>query len=157
MKRLLGNAVIVALAFVSPFALASPDRMAQVEQRMQEARERLNLSQEQLDQMTPVIENSISKRRGILSSYGIDPEKRTDIKGQLGLRKALAMKKELDAVRADTLQGLNGILTEEQLEEFKRMQAERQAEMRERIRGASSRRPGFQEAPGFGRRVTRFM
>ena len=157
MKQLLSKAAIVSLALVSPFALASSDRAAQVEQRMEEVRERLDLSDEQLQQMMPVIEESISKRRAILSSYGIDPEKRTDIKGQLGLRKALAMKKELDAVRADTLQGLNGILTKEQFEEFKRMQAERQAEMRERIRGASSQRSGFQTSAGFERPVMRFM
>jgi len=157
MKRLLSNTVIVTLALISPFALASSDRMAQVEQRMEEARERLNLSDEQLDQMTPVIEESMRKRRAILSSYGIDSENRKNVKGKLGLRKALAMKKELDEVRADTLQGLDGVLTDEQLQEFKLMQAERQSEMRERIRGASTQRSGFQTSPGFGRRVTRFM
>ena len=157
MKRLFSKAAIVSLALVSPFALASSDRVAQVEQRMGEARERLNLSDEQLEQMTPVIEESMRKRRAILSSYGVDPENRANAKGKLGLRKALAMKKELNAVRADTLQALDGVLTDEQLEEFKLMQAERQSEMRERIRGASSQRSGFQTTPGFGRRVTRFM
>jgi hypothetical protein len=155
MKQLLSKAAIVSLALVSPFALASSDRAAQVEQRMEEVRERLDLSDEQLQQMMPVIEESMEKRRSILTSYGIDPENRANAKDKLGLRKALAMKKELDAVRTDTLRALDGVLTNEQLQEFKRIQAERQSEMRERMRGSSSQRSGFEAPPGFWRGVTR--
>ena len=151
MKQLLSKAAILSLVLISPFALANSDRMAQVEQRMEEARERLNLSDEQMDQMTPVLAESMEKRREILSSYGIDPENWANTKGKLGLRKALAMKKELDAVRKDTFQALDGVLTDGQLQEFKRIQAERQSEMRERIRGSSSQRSGFETPPGFRR------
>jgi uncharacterized protein (DUF1778 family) len=157
MKQLLSKAAILSLVLISPFALANSDRMAQVEQRMEEARERLNLSNEQMDQMMPVLEESMEKRRAILSNYGIDPENRANAKGELGLRKALAMKKELNAIRTDTLRALDDVLTDEQLEEFKLMQAERQSEMRERIRGGSSQRSGLQTSPGFGRGVTRLM
>ncbi|MGD9263540.1 MAG: hypothetical protein PVG88_04300 [Methyloceanibacter sp.] len=157
MKQLLSKAAILSLALVSPFALANSDRMAQVEQRMEEVRERLNLSDEQIDQMTPVLEESMEKRQAVLSSYGIDPENRANAKGKLGLRKALAMKKELNAIRTDTLRALNDVLTDEQLEEFKLMQAERQSEMRERIRSGSSQRSDFQTPPGFGRGVMRLM
>ena len=124
MKQLLSKAAILSLVLISPFALANSDRMAQVEQRMEEARERLNLSDEQMDQMTPVLAESMEKRREILSSYGIDPENSANAKGKLGLRKALAMKKELNAIRTDTLRALDDVLTDEQLEEFKLMQAE---------------------------------
>jgi hypothetical protein len=118
---------------------------------MEEVRERLDLSDEQLQRMMPVIEESMEKRRSILTSYGIDPENRANAKDKLGLRKALAMKKELDAVRKDTFQALDGVLTDGQLQEFKRIQAERQSEMRERIRGSSSQRSGFETPPGFRR------
>ena len=157
MKQLLSKAAILSLVLISPFALANSDRMAQVEQRMEEVRERLNLSDEQIDQMTPVLEESMEKRQAVLSSYGIDPENSANAKGKLGLRKALAMKKELNAIRTDTLRALDNVLTDEQLEEFKLMQAERQSEMRERIRGGSSQKSDFQTSPGFGRGVMRLM
>ena len=157
MKQLLSKAAILSLALVSPFALAGSDRMAQVEQRMEEVRERLNLSDEQIEQMTPVLEESMEKRQAVLSSYGIDPENRANAKGKLGLRKALAMKKELNAIRTDTLRALDDVLTDGQLEEFKLMQAERQSEMRERIRGGSSQKSDFQTSPGFGRGITQLM
>jgi hypothetical protein len=48
------------------------------------------------------------------------------------------MRKELDVVQADTLDALGRILNDEQMEEFKRMQEERKAEMRERILGRRS-------------------
>jgi hypothetical protein len=157
MKQRLSKAAIVSLALVSPFALASSDRAAQVEQRMEEVRVRLDLSDEQLQQMMPVLAESMEKRRAVLSTYGIDPENRANNKGELGLRKALAMKKELNAIRTHTLRALDDVLTDEQLEEFKLMQAERQSEMRERIRGGSSHRSDFQASPGFGRAVMRLM
>ena len=157
MKRLVSKAAIVSLALVSPFALATSDRMAQIEQRMEVVRDRLDLSEEQLDQLAPVIEENMEKRRAVLSNYGIDPENRTNATSKLGLRKALAMKKELNAISTDTLQALDALLTDEQLQEFKRMQAELQSEMRERIRGSSSERSDFEAPPGFGRGVTRLM
>jgi hypothetical protein len=46
------------------------------------------------------------------------------------------MRQELETVRADTLDELEGILNDEQLDEFKRIQEERKAEMRERMRSA---------------------
>ncbi|MGD8695948.1 MAG: hypothetical protein PVJ12_02475, partial [Gammaproteobacteria bacterium] len=119
-------------------SLAQEDRAAQVEQRIEEAKARLNLTDEQLDQMTPVLEESMAARQSILSSYGIDLENRSGSAKKLGLRQARAMRKELDVVQADTLDALGRILNDEQMEEFKRMQEERKAEMRERILGRRS-------------------
>ncbi len=45
-----------------------------------------------------------------------------------------AMKKELDAVRAETLTAVEKILTDEQFKEFKSIQEERRREMRNRLR-----------------------
>ncbi|MGD2031838.1 MAG: hypothetical protein PVI25_06100 [Gammaproteobacteria bacterium] len=138
MTRLLTAAFLTTLALVSTPSLAQEDRAAQVEQRIEEAKARLNLTDEQLDQMTPVLEESMAARQSILSSYGIDLENRSGSAKKLGLRQARAMRKELDVVQADTLDALGRILNDEQMEEFKRMQEERKAEMRERILGRRS-------------------
>ena len=135
MNRLLTAAFLTALALVTTPSLAQEDRAAQVEQRIEEARTRLDLTDEQLDRMAPVLEESMEARRRILSSYGIDLEDRSGPDKRIGLRQARAMRKELDVVQADTLNALAGILNDEQMDEFKRMQEERKAEMRERIRG----------------------
>ena len=50
------------------------------------------------------------------------------------MSKAGALKQELEVVREDTLEAVDDILTDEQLEEFKRMQEETKAEVRRRIR-----------------------
>jgi F0F1-type ATP synthase membrane subunit b/b' len=138
MKRLFPTVTFVTLLFVSPLIQADGDRAAQIEQRMEEAKARLNLSEEQLDQMAPVLEKSMEKRQAIFSNYGIDLESGNGSGRRLGFRQARAMKQELEAVRAETLNELDGILNDEQLDEFKRMQEERKGEMRERIRGGAS-------------------
>jgi hypothetical protein len=124
---------------------------------MEEAKARLNLSDDQLDRMAPVLEESIEAQRRILSRYGIDLERRNGSKGKLGLRQARSMRQELEAVRADTLSELEGILNDDQLDEFERMQEERKAEMREHIRGGSSQRSRWQASPTAGRGPSRFM
>jgi hypothetical protein len=121
------------LLLTSSVGLAADDRSAQVEQRMAEARARLNLSDEQVDQMTPVLEQSAAEQRAIMESYGVDMDNPGAQVQKLGFRQARSMRGEMNAVRADTRQELEGILTDEQLDEFARMQEERQAEMRERI------------------------
>jgi len=157
MKQILITTTFMSLIFISPLTLATDDRSAQVEQRLEEAKTRLNLSDEQLAQITPVMEKSLDAQRNILSRYGIDPDSRNDSAKRLGLRQARAMRQELRAVRADTLDALDEILTDEQLDEFKRMQEERKAEMRERIRGGNSNHSRWPSSPATGRSHTLLM
>jgi hypothetical protein len=114
--------------------MADEDRAAEVEQRMEESRERLELTDEQAEQIAPILEESTAARRDILSKYGIDLERRSARAQRLGLSEGGALKQELDVVRKDTLSAVADILTEQQLEEFKRMQKETQAQVRRRIR-----------------------
>jgi len=120
------------------YTAAADDQAAQAQQRLAAAKERLDLSDEQLDQLAPVLEKSMAAQRRVLASYGIDLENRNGAGNRPGLRQARAMRKEMNAVKSDTLAEVNKILTDAQLKEFKRMQEERQAEMRQRIRGARS-------------------
>jgi hypothetical protein len=135
MTRILSTAIICFIVLFSPLILAGTDQAPQLEQRLEQAKARLGLTDGQVEQMAPVLQKSMEKQQSILSSYGIDLVGQSDPAQTLGVRKAMAMKQELDVVRADTLAAVEDILTDEQFDEFKRLQRERQAEMRERIRG----------------------
>jgi hypothetical protein len=131
-------ATFMILTGLSPLALSEEGSAVEMEQQLAETRARLNLTDAQLDQMVPVIEKSRERQQQILARYGIDLQRRNDSASRLGLRQARAMRKEMDVVRTDTLNALEGILSEAQLVEFKRIQEERKAEMRKRIRGERS-------------------
>ena len=135
----MSKAIFIAVTFIG-ILVASPasGQEAQVSDaglRLEQTTARLALSDKQKAALAPVLENSMSAQRDILASYGIDIEKGERPAQGLGIRNAMAMKRELDAVRADTLKTVSGIMSAEQFEEFKRIQAERQTEMRERIKG----------------------
>ena len=135
MKQHLIWTAIICLAFANSASFAQDEQAAAIEQRMEEARGRLNLSDAQVEALAPVLERSMASQQSILSKYRVDLESGRDVMQQLGPRNAMAMKKELDAVRADMLEAVDDILADDQFEEFQRIQNERQAEMRKRMRG----------------------
>lgn len=136
MQRLTAAAALIVLFAIGTQAKADDDRAAMVQKQMQQTFERLELTDEQIEQVKPVLEVSVASMQQILLSYGMDPESRQGSAEKPQFRKMRAMRKEMHAVRENTLAELELILSDEQLEEFKRIQGERQAEMRERMRGA---------------------
>lgn len=132
-KRPFIIATLMTVLVVSP-ASGDESRAGEAHQRFEQSMARLNLTDEQTEALAPVLEASRSAQQKILSSYGIDIDDASASAPGLGIRQARAMKRELDVVREETLNAVADILTDGQLEEFKRIQAERQAEMRERIR-----------------------
>jgi hypothetical protein len=136
MKSLLATVSLIALALASPLLAASEDRAAELEERLQEAQTRLNLSEAQTGQMAPIVERAIKAQREILTRYGIDPENRGGSGRKPGLREMRAMNQEMEVVRSDTRTALKPILSEAQLAEFDRMQEERKAQTRERMRSS---------------------
>ncbi len=132
-KTLIYVAIIgVALASLPWFTLVAQD--ADAEQRMEEVRIRLGLSEAQAEALAPVLQESMAAQQRILSKYGINLDSGTSSMNKLRRQDAMAMKGELDAVRNDTLGAVGEILNQAQFEEFKRIQAERAASMRQRIR-----------------------
>ena len=137
MQRLTAAATLIVLFAIGTQAKADDDRAAMAQEQMQQTFEGLELTDEQIEQVKPVLEASVASMQEILLSYGMDPESRQGSAEKPGLRKMRAMRKEMNAVRENTLGELEQILSDEQLEEFKNIQEERQAEMRERMRGAT--------------------
>ncbi len=126
---------VIVVIFIGLFAVAATaeeGRSAQLEQRLEETKARLNLTDEQAEQIAPTLLQSFESSRAILQKYGVDPQSRGNGK-RLGLKKARQLRQELETLQVNTLKELNGVLTDEQLAEYRQIQAERKAALQQRI------------------------
>jgi hypothetical protein len=103
-------------------------------QRLAETKSRLDLSEEQATAMAPILKKNMQQANSVLESYGIDLKNQSGPKEKLGWRKARKLGKEMDKIRANTLEELTPILDERQVVEYKKIQQENKAALRERIR-----------------------
>lgn len=127
--------VATIMLILTPLTYAQETPADGLMQRLSETRLRLNLSDNQVEQLKPVVESSVSTQRVILEKYGIDISGSAENSGsRVGLRDARKLGNELESVRADTLSKLEPILSDEQLAEYKVIQAERRDAIRQRIR-----------------------
>ncbi|MDJ0751146.1 MAG: Spy/CpxP family protein refolding chaperone [Woeseiaceae bacterium] len=132
MFRIVVAVVALVAALASSHALATQEPSKEY---IEEAIARLDLTPDQAEQLTPVLQKSRAEQQAIFASYGVDPEAANGPPENLGFQTMRAMKKELDAVREATLTVVEKILTDEQFKEFKLIQEERSREMRNRLRG----------------------
>jgi hypothetical protein len=135
-----GISTILLLLTITVSSVASAedkqDRIALLEQKIAQTKTRLELTEEQVQQITPILKASMESQKEILERYGIDVESRSRPEGKLGFRKARKLGKEMDAVRSETLNALSDYLDEQQITEFKKIQDERKQATRERIKAS---------------------
>ena len=136
MKRKWITVLWMALAFAAiPATQAEEDRAAQFEERIAETKARLNLSDEQLEELTPILRSGFEAQMAVLEENGIDLQNEgPDSREKLGFRDARKLRKEMNAVRDNTSDEVEKILSDEQFAEYKEIQAERQKKMREMIK-----------------------
>ena len=135
MKQLLGAAIAVLVISTSPaIAQTETDQVSQFEQRIAETKTRLNLSDEQIEDIKPILKTSFEAKAAVLNEYGIDLENGTGSGEKLGFRKARKLGKEMNAINENTVDELQNILTPEQLSEYKELQEERRSELRAKIK-----------------------
>ncbi len=131
------NVTLLLVLFASLPATAAQqqeDRSTQLEERVTEARQRLDLTDEQAARMTPVIESGMEATLLVLEEYGIDPQARASgAQAKLRLRQKRALAQELNRISAEVRDEMSEFLTDEQLAEYREIQEERRAEMRERV------------------------
>ena len=137
------RAAVVALAASTASAqepkAEADERMAELQQRVDEARERLQLSDEQVAQLLPLLRESFDSTRAVLEQHGINVSSLAAAGGsnrRLNLRQLRALSSDLDEVREtmfDKIEEL-GFLSDEQFSEFKKIQEEQRAALRERLR-----------------------
>lgn len=101
-----------------------------------EANARLNLTDEQAEQVAPILQSNFEAQRAVFLDYGLDIESGKRPAKKLGFMQLRAMGRELEAVRVGTRDALKDVLNEEQMREYASMQNERRNELRERIRAA---------------------
>ena len=90
------------------------------EEIMATMKERLNLTEEQEAKVKPIIDEQCEARDEIIAKY----------RGQ-GRDSRRSMRSEMQALQEGTEEKLSTVLTEEQLEEYRKMQEEQRQKMRE--------------------------
>ena len=136
MKQFTKLAALIAMLVVGSLAIAEDDRAAQAQEQMEQTIERLDLTDEQIEQVKPILEDLRASRQAILAKYGVDLENRGGGSNKLGPRQARAMRTQINDVQEDANAKLKKILSAEQLEELMLIQQERRNQMRERIRSS---------------------
>ena len=131
--RILTIFSVLLFSLVAPSAFGD-DENPLLKERMADVEQRLGLSDEQVEQLTPVIEQSMKAQKAVFDEYGIDPENR-DRNNKLSFRQMRSLAGDMGEVRKETTAAVKEILSDDQFEEFEAMQEERRAEMRARIMG----------------------
>ena len=112
----------------------SDEQIAQIEERVAATRERLQLTPEQQAALEPILTASVEQRLAVLQSYGFSGEDRP----KLSFRQKLSLRKEMQAIREKTESEVAGVLSEEQLAEYKKIQDENREQLRARLQNRNS-------------------
>lgn len=99
----------------------APQQTEQIQQRIEELKERLDLTPEQIEQMRPVLEEELEKLKAVRAKYSGDSQSR-------GAKLRIA--RELRAVRSSADDRLRRILSKQQMDEMKKIREERRARLR---------------------------
>ncbi|MEO1594920.1 MAG: hypothetical protein AAFS02_06705 [Pseudomonadota bacterium] len=129
----------IILMFTAAHAEPTPEAQAAIAERLSQTAEALELTDSQRESFAAVLETQLLAQRDLLVSYGIDPTDAAEGLAELGRGDRRELRKALDALRRETTDALSDVLSEEQLETFSELEAERQAaqraEIRDRMRG----------------------
>lgn len=124
------------------------DQIAEFEARIGQTKQRLNLTDEQVAKIKPVLISRAEASMLVLEENGIDltvPREQREQREQRerpGFRQMQAIAKELLAIREESAEEMAEILSEEQMQEYRKIQKESRAKLRERIRARASQDHG---------------
>lgn len=110
------------------------ERLEAFQQRLEEARTRLDLTDGQVEQVRPILRTEFEALLDVLQEYGIDLQDRSGGAGRLGFLRLRRLQRDVNALREQTLEDFDQVLTDEQLETYKEIQEENRQAMRERLR-----------------------
>ena len=94
---------------------------------------RLNLTDVQIEQFEPIFHDHIEKHLGIMKKHGINQDFRSSEK-KISLRQLRANKRDMNKINKQVENQLAGLLSEEQIEEYIKIQEEQRFEMRGRLK-----------------------
>lgn len=142
-----GSAIAIAAVIACPAAIGAEreptapslqvngaEPVEQFRRQLQDTRTRLDLTDAQAEQVEPILQAAFEARIEVLREYGIDLREGAEPAGRVGFFQARRLRRDLDAVQERTLDALDDVLTDAQLETFEELQEERREAMRERLR-----------------------
>ena len=116
------------------FQLNAAESKKDFSERFEQVTQRLALSPEQVEAITPILISSAERTKEVLAKYGINIEQGKDNKNaKLGFSKLRMMAKEMASEREKTTAALSVHLNDQQMKEYTEIQAERKKMMRERL------------------------
>ena len=123
--------VILVFLLVTPFTVAATTENVetQIKERVEAAKERLGLTDAQLDQIRPIIAASVEGQREVFAKYGIAGQ--GDVSG-LSFREKRKLRNDVKALRKSTNEQLAQVLSEEQMRQYEALAEERRSALRER-------------------------
>ena len=132
--RIVVGTVILALAVLAPAAAGqnagtpgNRDDQQRLQQRLEDIKRRLNLTDAQMEQIRPVLASEAEKLRAVLEKRGDGGQSRRDRRN---------MAKEVRAIRSDADDALKRILTKPQMAELEKVREEWRDEFRKPSGGA---------------------
>jgi hypothetical protein len=130
MKRLILLLTVLLIGSIpGPSAAAAvqeqpaPAVPEQARQRLEEIKERLKLTPEQVEQVRPILVDEMQKLKALRESND---------GGGAGRRDRRKMARELKRIQGDADDRLKKVLSKEQMEELKKIRDERRQQLRER-------------------------
>lgn len=116
--RFIACLFLITLFYVSPATAHRGPRVPNPEQIISTLTDRLNLTDEQVSQVHPIIEEQVAKQREIFERGRVERHQQKE-----------SLRSELEAIRNDTESQLETILTTEQMEAYREFQNERRQGM----------------------------
>ena len=123
----------VATLLCTSMAWADEPDLSRLEARLGEVKARLALTEEQTVQLKPILEEHFNTQLAILDRYGVDTRNR-DSDRRPDPERLRALRRELEENKTRTEARLSGVLSAEQLTEFRNIQAGRKAQIQEQFR-----------------------
>ncbi|MEO0975185.1 MAG: Spy/CpxP family protein refolding chaperone [Pseudomonadota bacterium] len=133
MKHIIMSLVLTLAAASALAASPTDEQRAQAEQQMAAIAERLALTDDQRAQIEPILMASMEEQKALLAKHGIDPNGNGS--SRPNPRQLRSLRADAQALRTETQSELKGILNDEQLAEFAKIQEESKQQMRNRVRG----------------------
>lgn len=127
---------VAVLATSATQALAqdiSDERLGDFEERIEELQTRLGLTDEQLEEMRPVIAKNFEKTLQAFDEAGL--EQGGGGASSLGRRDRIRLGRQIRDIQEETVKKMRDILTDEQMDEYEEIQEERREELRARMQG----------------------
>lgn len=120
---------ITVVAAAEEAAVPAESVETQIKERVEAAKERLGLTDAQLDQIRPIIAASIEGQREVFAKYGIAGQ--GDVSG-LSFREKRKLRNDVKALRKSTSEQLAEVLSDEQMRQYEALAEERRSALRER-------------------------